>query len=120
MPTDVEFKTLEEFITTMKPLVDITEAIGSEKWITISTVQPILMKLMKFDLAFDASDSVLVKTIKKVMLDDLKERSTGHIIQLLTNATLFDPRFKNITFLPESNRKTPIDNLKLGFDLIVL
>ena len=31
MPTDSEFKTLEEFVTTMRPLVDITEAIGAEK-----------------------------------------------------------------------------------------
>ena len=116
MPTDVEFKTLEEFITTMKPLVDITEAIGSERWITISTVQPILMKLMKYHLAFDANDSVLVKAMKKVMLNDLKERSTGHIIQLLAEATLLDSRFKNMTFLPESDSNTPIDNLKLGFD----
>ena len=119
MPTDVEFNTLEELVTTMKPLVDITEAIGSEKWITISTVQPILTKLMKFHLAFDANDSVLIKTIKKVMLDDLKERYTGHIIQLLTKATLLDPRFKNMKFLAEADRKTAIENLKLDFNLVV-
>ena len=71
----------------MKPLVDITEAIMSEKWITISTVQPILTKLMKLYLAFDGNDSVIVKTTKSVMLDDLKERYRGHIIQLLTKAT---------------------------------
>ena len=30
MPTDLEFRTLEEFVSVMKPLVDIMEAIGSE------------------------------------------------------------------------------------------
>ena len=37
MPTDTEFSTLQEFVSIMKPLVEITEAIGAEKWITVST-----------------------------------------------------------------------------------
>ena len=44
MPTESEFKTLEEFVLTVKPLVDITEAIGAEKWVTISIMRPILTK----------------------------------------------------------------------------
>ena len=35
MPCDAEFTTL---IKVMKPLVDITEAIGAEKWVIISVV----------------------------------------------------------------------------------
>ena len=57
--------------------------------------------------------------MKKVMLDDLKERYTGHIIKLLTKATLLDLRFKNMKLLPESDCKTAIDNLKLDYDLVV-
>lgn len=38
MPTDAEFKTLEEFASVMKVLVDVTEAIGGETWITVSTI----------------------------------------------------------------------------------
>ena len=35
MPSDTEFATLEAFVTIMKPLVDVIEAIGGEEWITI-------------------------------------------------------------------------------------
>ena len=37
MPTDAQFKTLEYFVEVMKPFVDITEALGAVKWVTIST-----------------------------------------------------------------------------------
>ena len=47
MPSDSEFTTLEVFTKVMKPLVRITEAIGAEKWVTISAVRPLLYKSMK-------------------------------------------------------------------------
>ena len=59
MPTDTEFKTLEEFVDTMKPLVDITEAIGTEKWISVFTIRPILCKLMTSHLVPNSSDGTL-------------------------------------------------------------
>ena len=33
MPSDHEFKTMEEFVLLMKPLVDVTEAIGADKMV---------------------------------------------------------------------------------------
>ena len=45
-PSDHEFETMEEFVLLMKPLVDVTEAIEADKWITISTLRPILHKLL--------------------------------------------------------------------------
>ena len=38
MPSDSEFATLEAIVSVMKLAVEITEAIGGEKWITISTI----------------------------------------------------------------------------------
>ena len=113
MPTDAEFNSLEEFVKVMKPLVDITEAIGSEQWITISTMRPILSKLTEAHLVHSATDSSLIKTMKKVMFDDLKERYTGNI---LTKSTIFDPRFKHLKFLPECERKEATESLKLDID----
>ena len=37
MPSDSGFAVLEQFTETMKSIVEITEAIGGEKWVTIST-----------------------------------------------------------------------------------
>ena len=118
MPTDSEFKTLEEFVTTMRPLVDITEAIGAEKWVTVSTLQPILIKLLQTHLVSDMTDSSLVKAMKTAILDDLKDRYTGDILDILTKAALLDPCFKNLKFLPESDRKSAVDSLKSDFDLV--
>ena len=42
MPTDNEFVTLEWFIEIMKPVTQKTEAVGGEKWVSISTVRPLL------------------------------------------------------------------------------
>ena len=42
MPSDTEFLTMKTYVEVMKPLVTITEAMGAEKWITISTLRPIL------------------------------------------------------------------------------
>ena len=37
MPTDSE---MYDFVKPMKPFVEMTEAIGGEKWVTISSVRP--------------------------------------------------------------------------------
>ena len=93
MPSDSEFNTMEAFVSVMKPLVEITEAIGAEKWITISTIRPILHKLLQSHLIPLEDDNLLNKTIKKVILNDLQERYTGETLQFLTKATVLDPRF---------------------------
>ena len=48
MPTDAEFTTLELFVKVTKPLVDITEAIGAERWVTFSVVHPLLHICISF------------------------------------------------------------------------
>ena len=44
MPSDSEYIILEEYIATMKPII---EAVGGEKWVTISTVGPLIHKLLE-------------------------------------------------------------------------
>ena len=46
MPTEREFSMMEVFVEVMKPLVDITEALGAHKFVTISTVCALLYKLL--------------------------------------------------------------------------
>ena len=70
MLTDNEFKTLECFVKVTKPFVDITEALGAEKWVTISTLTPLLHKILNIYLKVASTD-----------------------------ASLLDPRFKSLPFL---------------------
>lgn len=118
MPSDSEFQTLEEFVSVMKPLVDITEAIGSETWITVSTLRPSLNKLMKNHSVPALDDSQLVKTMKTALLQDLQDRYTGETLQLLTKASFLDPRFKNLKFLSDSDRKAAISDLQMDVYLV--
>ena len=60
MPTDGEFVTLEQFIEIMKPVAQIAEAVGGEKWVTISTVRPLLHRLLDNHLVCSDQDSRLV------------------------------------------------------------
>ena len=46
MPIDGEFKTLEHLVNAMKPFVDIAEALGAEKWVTVSTLTLLLYKIL--------------------------------------------------------------------------
>ena len=73
MPSDREFIILEEFIATMKPIVEITEAIREEKWVT-TTVRPLLHKLLEDYLNCKPLDSKLKKDMKTAMADNLAGR----------------------------------------------
>ena len=59
MPSDAEFTTLELFTKVMQPLVQITEAIGAEKWVTISAVCPLLYKLLSVLFVIGEEDTSL-------------------------------------------------------------
>ena len=60
VPTDSDFSTMELFVGVMKPLVDITEALGAQKFVTISTVCALLHKLFNNVLKSADSDSRLM------------------------------------------------------------
>ncbi len=118
MPSDTEFSTLETFVSVMKPLVDITEAIGGEKWITISTVRPLLHKLLQSHLLPSSDDNSLTRTIKKTILTDLQNRYVDETLQNLNKATLLDPQFKSLKFLSQEERKDVVSDLEDDIDLI--
>ena len=74
MPTEMEISTMEIFIEVLKPVVEITEAIGSEKSVTISTIRPLLYKLLSQKPLENSPDKLLAKTLRRAMLADLKDR----------------------------------------------
>lgn len=77
MPTDGEFKTLEHFVKVMKPFVDITEALGAEKWVMISTLAALLYKIMNVYLKVFSDDDRVVISMKEAMYRDLNSRYHG-------------------------------------------
>jgi len=106
MPSDAEFKTLELFVKVMKPLVEVTESIGAQKWVTISAVRPVLYKLLEVYFKPKEGEKItqLEKTMKTVMRANLADRYKGSVLKLLNTAAFFDPRFKELAFLPDDDR----------------
>ena len=95
----------------LQPIVQITETIGDKKLMTVSAVRPILYKLLSLHLIEHSSDSPLTKTIKKTLMADLKDRCNG-VMNLINTACLLDPRFKDLEFLAENNKKNIIKSVE--------
>ena len=111
MPSDAEITAMETFLDVMKPFVQITEVIGAEKWVTLSTVRPLLHKLTCKHLVSAPSDSRLKKSLKNAVLTDLKSRYTDpDVADLIDKACFLDPR--SLSFLPESDRKGVIASVE--------
>ena len=103
-PSDGEITVMKTLMEVLQPIVQITEAIGGEKLATVSTVRPLLHKLLSLHLIESSSDSPLAKTIKKTLMADLKDRYNG-VMNLINTACLLDPRFKTLAFLADNDKK---------------
>ena len=113
MPSDTEISTMEIFLEVLKPIVEITEAIGGEKLVTISTIKPLLHKLLSKHLIEKPSDKTLTKTLKNILLTDLSSRyNSTEVKNVLNKACLLDPRFKALSFLPQTEKNDIISMVK--------
>ena len=99
MPSDGEFTTLESFVKVMCPIVRITEAIGAEKWVTISAVRLLLYTLLSGLFCIAEEDTNLKKSMKLAMHSNLATRYTGDLLMMLNIAAFLDPRFRALSFL---------------------
>ena len=99
----------------MKLLVDITEAIGAERWVTISVVRPLLHKLLEVYFKPEECDNItsLENTMKTSMHTNLSHRYTGSILMLLNIVAFMDLRFKAVSSLSDDSRLNVIALLKL-------
>ena len=98
-PSEEEFIAMDVYLDVMKPLVTVTEAISAQKWVTISTLRPLLHKLLKSHLIEKSSDTSLAKKMKSEMNNNLSSRYTDNLLLLLSKAAFLDPRLKNLPFL---------------------
>ena len=106
MPSEAEIKVMKTFIEVLKPIMETTEAIWGEKLVTISTIRPFLHKLMSIHLVEKSSDGRLPKTLKHVLLTDLKARyTTTELHSFLNEACFLDPRFKSMFFVSNKQGK---------------
>ena len=86
MPTDVEFFNMELFIRVIRPIVEITEALGGQWYVTISMVRPLLHKLLNSILKNSDNDCRLIKTMKVKMKENLHDYYTGPVLHFVNKA----------------------------------
>ncbi|XP_077061931.1 plexin domain-containing protein 1 isoform X3 [Siphateles boraxobius] len=92
-PTCQDVSVLESINAAMKPVADFTDVLSGEKYVTVSSVKPVL-ELLKGEL-LSPDDTALTANIKANMCRVLKEKySPPEIQNLLTKATILDPRYR--------------------------
>lgn len=76
---------MEKYVIVMKSLVEITEAIGTEQWVTISTLRPLLHNYLYKHLVTKSTDSKIEKpALYNTMHSDLQNRYVNNAKVFLT------------------------------------
>ena len=73
IPTDSEISAMYNFAEFMKPFVQMTKAIGGGKWVTISSVRPLINKITHVFLQLSEGDTAMVREMKQLMLAKMNE-----------------------------------------------
>ncbi|XP_061585714.1 E3 SUMO-protein ligase ZBED1-like [Cololabis saira] len=95
IPTWQDIDVLESIHKALHPLLDFTDALSGEEYVSISYLKPVLHLLATSILAEDQEDTDLTRSIKNKVLAYLNEKYKDPIIQeLLDVASFLDPRFK--------------------------
>ena len=110
MPSEVEFAAMESFIEILKPLVEITETMEGQKWVTISAIRPFLYKLLHILFNTTSNDTHVEKSIKESLKNNLSGCYSRK--QWIFSQSLFlDPRYKFLSFLTVEEKKVVINSV---------
>lgn len=95
IPTWQDIEVLESVHKALHPLLDFTDALSGEEYVSISYLKPVLHLLATSVLAEDEEDTDLTRSIKIKVLAYLNEKySDPRVQELLDVASFLDPRFK--------------------------
>lgn len=93
---------MESIHEVLGPLLVFTDALSAEAYVTVSYVKAVLHPFESDLLAPKEGDTELTGSIKRAILDDLREKYDDPAPQELLNmASFIDPRFRS-TYVPES------------------
>lgn len=108
IPSWQDIEVLESFHKALNPLLQFTDALSGEDYVSISYLKPVLHLFNENILRHEDDDTELTKTIKTGILEYLNEKYDDVITDdLLDIASLLDPRFKTMYIKDEK-----IDTIK--------
>lgn len=106
IPSWQDIDVLEAINKTLGPLVEFTDALSGEKYVSVSLIKPTLHLFNNSILAEQDDDTDLSKCIKRRILEYLNEKYGDSPTQeLLDMATVLDPRFK-LRYVSEVSQET--------------
>ena len=105
VPTWQDTDVLESVSKTLGPLLEFTDALSGEQYVSVSYIKPVLHLFNNTVLAAAEDDTELTKDMKKVILEYLNEKySDPETVDLLDMASLVDPRFKD-TYIADDRQE---------------
>ena len=108
-----EWDLIEELTIIFKPLYSATLELSAEKFTTLSKVLPLTNKLLAIYGKANPDDSPKAKEVRKTIYEGLKNQFKDvESNEMICNATLFDPRFKDY-FFKKTKRTSAILAAKL-------
>ena len=104
VPSWQDIDVLESLDKALSPLADLTDILSGEKYVTISSVKPLLHHMTSDILIRKEGDTQLTRDIKKKISAYLEKKYENiEVNELLDVATFLDPRFK-MKFVEESDK----------------
>ena len=111
-----DWKLMEEMSGILKHLYIATKELSAEKTTTLSKVIPminILLNAYSPSPEFEIEESSDAKELRNVVYESLKARfSSIESEDIYSNATIFDPRFKNLVFTTQYKAKQAVCHAK--------
>ena len=116
-----QWSLIEELIPVLSPLAEATEVLSTEEYPSCSSIMPMLLSLMRYDLEVKEHDSEVVGTLKNKTVNGLRSRNVcpddpEFPVSAVAVATFLDPRYKGLRFINTEEVKFKIKCMVL--DLI--
>jgi hypothetical protein len=97
-PSDADYKVLEEIYSVLSQLVQFTDMLSGETYVSVSAIIPVLKHIYEI-LSPKKQDPANVKVIKSAIMKDLKPRfDQQEVKEISMKACVLDPRFKDGPF----------------------
>lgn len=104
---------LEAVNKSLTPLVEFTDALSGETYVSVSLVKPTLHLFNNTILKDQEDDTQLAKTIKHNILEYLNEKYSDHETQqILDMASALDPRFK-LKYTDEDKKESIVNKVRM-------
>ena len=95
-----DWEVVEMLADLLKPFQQATTVMGAVRYPTLSTVKPLLYKLLTKTLKITDDDCPTAKAVKQEIKKDLEDRYHKTTVERIINfATFLDPRYKELPFL---------------------